>query len=290
MLEITDDDADLAGWLQRASGYALTGSVAEQILIMLCGRGATGKSTLLRALLDVFGDYADTAAFSTFERASQRGAIPNDLAALVGKRLIVASETREGARLDEGRLKSLTGGDRLRARFLNQEWFSFDPTCKLVLAVNHKPTVSDDSFGFWRRVRLVPFDRTFAADPALPLALRAESAGILAWLVRGCLRWQADGLAQPARVEQATADYAADSDPLNNFLAEACERDAHASVGAADFYAHYKSWAERQGFSERERLSATMFGKRMADRFERVGTARRVYRGVSLKHAREGLS
>jgi putative DNA primase/helicase len=282
ILEIAAGDPDLAAYFQRTAGMDLTGDVSEQIVRMWIGRGSNGKSTLLRALLQVWGDYADVAAFATFERSSQRSSIPNDLAALVGKRLVWASEAREGARLDEGRLKSITGGDRLRARFLNAEWFSFDPACKLVLSLNHRPVVSDDSFGFWRRVRLVPFDQTFAPDPALEGQLRDEAPGILAWAVRGCLAWQRDGLGHPARVLQATADYQADSDPLRAFIEEACEPDPGAEVVASELYDHYKGWAERQGLGERERLSATMFGRRMAERYTRRKTrSGAVYEGIA---------
>jgi len=286
VLEISNDDPELAAYLRRASGYALTGDISEQILLMLIGRGANGKSTLLGTLLAVSGDYGDTAAFATFECSSNRSSIPNDLAALAGKRLVVASETREGARIDEGRLKSLTGGDRLRARFLNQEWFSFDPTCKLILSVNHRPVVSDDSFGFWRRVRLIPFDRAFQPDPTLAAELRDEAPGILAWMVRGCLDWQRHRLGQPARVAQATAEYSADSDVLGGFFLEACELDPGAEIGATELYEHYKRWAEAQGYSERERLSVTAFGRKVAERFERDRdnrTGRVVYRGLARR-------
>ena len=286
VLEISNDDPELAAYLRRASGYALTGDISEQILLMLIGRGANGKSTLLGTLLAVSGDYGDTAAFATFECSSNRSSIPNDLAALAGKRLVVASETREGARIDEGRLKSLTGVDRLRARFLNQEWFSFDPTCKLILSVNHRPVVSDDSFGFWRRVRLIPFDRAFQPDPTLAAELRDEAPGILAWMVRGCLDWQRHRLGQPARVAQATAEYSADSDVLGGFFLEACELDPGAEIGATELYEHYKRWAEAQGYSERERLSVTAFGRKVAERFERDRdnrTGRVVYRGLARR-------
>jgi putative DNA primase/helicase len=236
--EIAAGDVELASYIERTAGYDLTGHVNEQIVRMWIGRGSNGKSTLMRALLHVWGDYADVAAFSTFERTSQRSSIPNDLAALVGKRLVWASEAREGASLDEGRLKSISGGDRLRARFLGQEWFSFDPACKLVLLVNHRPSVSDDSFGFWRRVRLVPFDGTFAADGGLEGQLRTEAPGILAWAVRGCLDWQRHGLGHPERVLQATAHYQAESDPLRAFLEEDCEADAGAEIAASELYDH----------------------------------------------------
>ena len=147
VLEVSDGDTSLANYHQYIAGMALTGDVSEQILPMWIGRGSNGKSTLLHVLLEVWGDYGEVAAFSTFERAAVRGSIPNDLAALAGKRLVVASETREGARLDEGRLKSITGGDRLKARFLNREWFSFEPTFTLILCISPSPAATGSRRG-----------------------------------------------------------------------------------------------------------------------------------------------
>jgi putative DNA primase/helicase len=283
LLEICGGDRVLAEYLHCVSGYCLTANIDEQVMWMLYGLGANGKSTLLKILLKVWGDYGDTAAFATFERASARGSIPNDLAALNRKRLVVASETREGAHLDEGRLKSLTGGDPIRARFLNQEWFTFEPTLKLMLCVNHRPVATDDSFGFWRRVKLVPFEQRFSPDATLADALLDEAAGILRWAVHGCLEWQAVGLTHPQRVENATHAYAADSDPLAAFIEEACELDPDAEIGAADFYAHYLQWSEREHLGQRERLSSTAFGRRMKTKFTRIDSAQRTYRGVARK-------
>lgn len=280
VMEICGGERIIADYLRCVAGYCLTSDITEQVLWMLHGHGANGKSTLVRTLLSVWGDYGDVAAFSTFERTSARSTIPNDLAALDRKRLVVASETREGAHLDEGRLKSLTGGDPVRARFLNQEWFTFEPALKLVLCVNHRPVSTDDSYGFWRRVKLIPFEQTFNPDATLADELHQERCGILAWAVRGCLEWQACGLRHPNQVESATGEYAKDSDPLAVFLTEACELEPSAEIGAAEFFTHYNMWADKQGLTQRERLNSTVFGRRMRDRFKRQDGARRVYLGV----------
>ena len=183
--EIFNGDRELIEFVQRSVGYALTGYTTEQCFWVLCGRGANGKSTLLKAMSDAVGDYGYTAPFSTFERY-QRNGIPNDLAALAGRRFVISSETREGTKLNEGRLKSMTGGDALTARFLNQEYFTFQPMLKLFLGVNHKPTIEDLSLGWWRRVRLVEFKQTFALDKTLADTLKAEApGGILALSYRG---------------------------------------------------------------------------------------------------------
>ena len=200
-------DAELVGYVQRAVGYCLTGAVSEQCLFLCYGEGANGKSTLLETLRDVLGGYAHNLPFSAFELDGRSG-ISNDMAGLVSKRFVTAVETNEGARLNEGRLKALTGGDRCTARFLYGEYFSFDPTAKFWLAFNHKPRVTDDSNGFWRRVRLIPFTARFSdsnRDKDLPMKLKAEAAGILAWVVRACVLWQRLGLgAAPCRERSHT--------------------------------------------------------------------------------------
>ena len=247
MLEVTGGDRELVHYLHRALGYSITGDISEQCLWFLYGPGSGGKTTLLRHIGSVLGSYAYTAPFSTFLKDQHGSTITNDLATLQGKRFVPASEVRERAKLDEGRIKSLTGGDDMTARFLHQEFFTFRPRLHLWLAVNHKPIVTDDSFGFWRRVRAVPFTQRFPITPTLDAELQAEAPGILAWLVRGCLLWQMEGLEAPASVTTATAEYEEDSDPLADFLAAACELDANASIGASEFYKLYAEWADRHG-------------------------------------------
>jgi putative DNA primase/helicase len=283
--EIFDGDAELVAFIARAVGYSLTGNTREQCLFLCHGAGSNGKGTLTTTLTGILGDYAYNMPFTTIE-SQQRAAIPNDLAALVGRRLVVASETNDGTRLNEARIKALTGCDPITARFLHSEFFTFEPVAKFWLAVNHKPIVRDDSYGFWRRMRLVPFDRTFAIDGRLADTLAHEAPGILAWAVRGALAWQRDGLTAPAAVLTATEEYERDSDPLAAFFAEACRLDPDAETGANDLYKHYRGWADGHAFSERERLSTTMFGRKMAERFRRAHTrAGGVYFGVSTRRA-----
>ena len=281
--EVFDGDQGLIGFLQRSAGYALTGLTTEQCLWFFWGKGANGKSTLAGALSHTLGDYAYTAPFSTFER-HQRSSVPNDLATLAGRRFVIASETREGTKLHEGRLKSMTGGDALTARFLNREFFTFDPTMKLFLCVNHLPVVEDDSLGWWRRVRLVPFKQTFGLDRTLADALKGEAEGILAWAVQGCLKWRQDGLQPPSSVLAATEMYQEDSDPLGDFLASCCDMSERGEIRAKDFYELYAQWADREGLGDRERLTVAMFGRRMSQRFETVKTnAGKRYRGIGKR-------
>lgn len=288
--EIFAGDADLIDFIWRAVGYSLTAITSEQCLFLLYGTGANGKGVFSRALMNLLGDYADNMPFSTIEM-HQRSAIPNDLAALDGKRFVVAAETNDGTRLNEARVKALTGCDPITARFLHAEFFTFEPVAKFWLSVNHRPIVRDDSHGFWRRIRLVPFTQTFPLNAALSEELAAERAGILAWAVRGCLAWQRDGLNAPPVVVQATHDYERESDPLAEFLDEACDPDPDALVGASELYRIYGEWAARHGLSERERLRATGFGRKMAERLRRSKTRSGwVYHGITRRDCVTGCT
>jgi putative DNA primase/helicase len=283
MEEITAGDAAQVSFLQRAVGYSLTGITTEQALFLCYGTGANGKGTFTNTLQLVLGDYAWNMPFTTIE-LRDRAAIPNDLAALVDRRWVTASETNDGTRLNEARVKALTGCDPVTARFLHAEFFTFEPVAKFWLSTNHKPIVNDDSHGFWRRLRLIPFTREFAVNPTLAEELRREAAGILAWGVRGCAAWQKDGLAPPSRIADATREYQADSDPLAGFLEETCERIEDGQVRACDLYDHYVDWAARHGHDEAERLTATLFGRRVSRHLQKRRTsAGTCYVGIALR-------
>jgi putative DNA primase/helicase len=278
-------DSELADFVWMALGYSITGITTEQVLFAAHNGGAGGTSTMLGAVRHVLGNYAYDMPFSAIE-LQQRAAIPNDLAALDGRRFILASETNDGTRLNEARVKSLTGGDACTARFLHGEFFTFQPVGKLWLAFNHKPIVRDDSFGFWRRVRLIPFVKTFQPDPTLAMMLRAEAEGILTWLVRGCLEWQERGLCAPPVVSDATAEYRADSDHFGRFLSEATDTDGDSVVSATDLYAHYQTWADQHSYGPRERLTVTGFGRKAGERLRRIRSRTgMVYVGIARRDA-----
>ena len=285
--EIFDGDVALIGWIQRYFGYAMTGICREQVCAMGHGQGGNGKGRLSAILRHVFGDYSYDAPFSTFE-LTQRSNIPNDMAALVGRRLVTSSETNEGTRLNEARLKALNGEDPVTARFLNCEFFTFQPVSHLFLTFNTCPKVGDDSYGFWRKVRLVPFNCQFkdaAEDKDLLIKLVAEASGILNWLVEGCLRWQKEGLsATPESVLTATKEYEVESDPIAQFILDArCVLSPKRESRAVEIYHLYTSWATEQGMKDREILTATAFGRRMAKKFKKLhkstGT---VYQGIGI--------
>lgn len=282
--EVFGGDRALIEFVLRALGYSLTGRTTEQCLFLCHGDGANGKSTFLQALRHVWGEYAMNTPFSTFE-SRQRTGIPNDVAALDGRRFVMASETNDGTQLNEARVKAITGSDRISARFLHQEFFEFDPVAKVWLAVNHLPVVRDDSHGFWRRVRLVPFSVRFTGgNPRLLEELNDEGPGILAMLVRECLKWQRNGLPASSAVASATGRYQADSDPLSDFVDEACERGEGRAVGAAELFARYSAWATLAGIGEAERLTGTAFGRRVSARFDskKLSTGK-VYMGLALR-------
>jgi putative DNA primase/helicase len=279
---------DIIDFMWRAVGYSLTGEVREHHFFILYGKGSNGKSTFLEILRFVLGNYAANTPFSTLESQKNSGSIPNDLAALLGRRFVTSVETADGARFNEPRVKALTGGDITTARFLFREFFDFYPVLKLWLATNHKPRVRDDTEGFWRRPLLIGFERTFergkTADDSLIDKLKAEGAGILAWAVRGCLEWQRTKLNPPAAITSATQAYRQESDPLGEFYPEVCEVKRERKVGAAELYDAYLAWAKKRRIPEKEQMTTTTFGKLIVQRFERKSTSKgRVYLGVGLQ-------
>jgi putative DNA primase/helicase len=265
---------EVRAFFKRLCGYALTGSVSEQVLPVLYGTGANGKSTVLNALLAVLGDYGMQAAPDLL--VAKKGSHPTELADLFGMRFVASIEVEDGSRLAESLVKQLTGGDRVKARRMRQDFWEFEPTHKVLMACNHKPQVRGTDNAIWRRIRLVPFTETIPhaeQDGNLPNKLRAEAAGILAWAVEGCLEWRREGLQAPEEVRQATGAYRAEMDVLGAFLHECCELGAGHNEAAKDLYAAYSRWCEEGG--ERPETKRK-FGSRLTERggFER-------YRGGS---------
>ena len=215
----------LVNFLQKYLGYCLTGEVIEQIIVFFYGCGANGKSTLTKVVSYVMGDYAAMAAPGLL-LARRNEQHPTEIADLAGKRFVATVEVQVGKKFNESLLKWLSGGDRIKGRFMRENFFEFEPTFKLAVAANDKPVVSDNSHAFWRRLRMVPFDVTIAPeqqDMNLLEKLKAEAPGILAWMVRGCLKWQREGLGEPEEVETATRTYREEQDFLGPFLEDCCK-------------------------------------------------------------------
>ena len=285
--KIMNKNADLIGFLQRATGYSLTGDVSEQCLFILFGSGANGKSTFLRTVGFLTGDYGQQTATETL-LVKQKGAIPNDIARLKGARFITASEAEAEQRLAESLIKQMTGNDIITARFLHQEWFDFEPTYKIFLGTNHKPVIKGTDYAIWRRIRLVPFEVTIPEherDRQLLNKLKDELSGILAWAIKGCLDWQKKGLGSPPEVVKATADYRNEMDIVCDFLTECCETGQDFTVLTRDLYKAYKDWCEANGDSL---LKKNAFGSSLGEKGfvpRRFGKGLRGWEGLKLKSA-----
>lgn len=279
-------DAALIAFVQRSLGYSLTCDTSEQCVFIPFGGGANGKSTFLETVGKALGDYALTTPTETLmEKRGQ--SIPSDVARLKGARFVSASESGDGKRLDEELIKRMTGGDQITARFMHRDWFTFTPVLKLWLAVNHRPKIQGTDNGIWRRIRLIPFEVTIPTeqqDKRLTRKLRAEWAGILAWMVRGCLDWQRDGLGTPDKVLQATQDYREDMDTIGRFIADRCLTLAQGFATSRALFDTYSKWCEANG--ERP-LSAHRLGAYLRDNLgckpDRDTHANRGWRGIGIR-------
>jgi putative DNA primase/helicase len=246
---ITNQSEELSTYLRRLAGYLLTGLTTEQALHFLFGLGANGKSVFIEILIALLGDYAIIVSPDLI-MLKRHGGIPNDVARLRGARGAFMNETAQGAKFDEAKLKDLTGGDSLTARFLNHEFFDFQPTHKLVIRGNHKPAITGTDEGIWRRLRLVPFTVSIPPDEQdrdLLMKLRGELPGILKWAVDGCLEWQRTGLLPPTCVTDAVRRYRAEADTLGRFIDEYCVRRNLAQVKSGLFFQRYRQFVEQAG-------------------------------------------
>ena len=262
--EVFDGDTELVGYLQRAVGYCLTGDTSEQKVFLCYGGGANGKSTFLEVLTWLLGDYSANAAFDTFD-AGRRSDATNDLAALKGRRLVTVIETEEDRRLAEARVKAVTGGDLVTARFLYGEFFSYRPQFKIWLAMNHKPVIRGTDRGIWRRLQLIPFTRNFEGreDRMLRATLRAELSGVLNWALEGLRAWHAQGLGASAAVTRATREYQEESDQVGRWMGDCCMVGKRQSESAEQAYKDYTIWCEGAG---EKPLSQNLWGRRLTER------------------------
>ena len=247
---IMGGDDDLIRFVQRAFGYSLTGSTKEQCFFIAHGNGANGKSTLINVVRDILGDYAANSQIESFSVQKFTASIRNDLARLRGARLVTTAESEKGQELAESLIKQLTGGDRITTRFMRKEFFEFVPTFKLWLATNHKPKIAGDDSAFWRRVHLLPFEITIPPDQQdkdLVQRLMLEAEGILAWAVKGCLKWQKAELSPPDRVKKATDEYQGEMDFVRQFVDEEIGTNPDCVVTKADMHKAYQNWRWSNG-------------------------------------------
>jgi putative DNA primase/helicase len=269
LARVTNEDLELQRFLQRVAGYALTGLTSEHSLFFCYGTGANGKSVLINTFSEILGNYHKTAAIETFTVSTVEHH-PTDIAGLRGARFVTSIETEEGRRWAEAKIKNLTGGDKISARFMRQDFFEFTPQFKLLIAGNHKPSLKSVDEAIRRRFHLIPFVVTIPPgerDRALPEKLKAEWPGILAWMIEGCLAWQREGLSPPSAVLEATAAYLDAEDSIANWFADSCECDPRSYVNSSVLFGSWSAWCERsnespgsqKGFSDK--LEAKGFRK-----------------------------
>jgi putative DNA primase/helicase len=228
--EVTGGDENYISYLQRYLGYALTGETKEHRLHFAYGSGGNGKSVFLETVSWIMGDYAATAPMDSFT-ATRNERHPTDLAGLQAARLVTASETQQGRQWDEARVKSLTGGERIRARYMYQDFFEFVPQFKLLFAGNYRPEVRNLDDAMRRRIVLLPFtQKPVKVDPDLKDKLKREGGAILSWMIEGCQAWQRNGLGEPAKVKDATKEYFRDEDAIARWASERVVREEEGSA------------------------------------------------------------
>lgn len=261
-LERLQPEPAMRDFLQRAVGYCLTGDTGEQALFFFHGEGSNGKSTFLKTILDLMGGYGQQAApeLLTVARDDRH---PTGLADLFGARLVATIEIDEGKRLAESLVKQMTGGDRMKARRLFQDFFEWTPTHKVFIAANHRPEIRGQDHAIWRRIYLIPWTVTIPdeeQDHGLMDKLHEEMSGILRWAVDGCLAWQRDGLGVPETVRSATKEYRAEQNIIGRFISECCVLGETYRVTAKRLYAAYCAWCEE---GQGEQIKQQGFGRQL---------------------------
>jgi putative DNA primase/helicase len=242
--DATSGDADLMRFLQQWAGYCLTGDVSEHSFVFIYGPGGNGKSVWLNTIAKILGDYQKTAPMETFT-ASHTDRHPTDLAGLRGARLVAASETEEGRPWAEAKIKSLTAGDPVAARFMRQNFFTYFPQFKLVIIGNHKPRLRNVDDAMRRRINIVPFiNKPERPDPKLEEKLRGEWPAILRWMIDGCLDWQKNRLVRPECVKIETGNYFEDQDVFKQWLGDNCDDEQETLQKWTTSKELFKSWSD----------------------------------------------
>lgn len=285
LADVTGGDAGLMTYLQIMAGYCLTGVTSEHALFFLYGTGANGKSVFVNVLTTILGDYAANAPMDTFmESRSDRH--PTDLAGLRGARFVSSIETEQGRRWNESKVKAITGGDKISARFMRQDFFEYVPQFKLIIAGNHKPSIRNVDEAMKRRLHLIPFTITIPPekrDGKLTEKLLRERDGILGWALQGCALWQRQGLKAPACVVSATEEYFEAEDALGQWLEERTQCHAEAREATSNLFADWREWAERAGeyVGSIKRFAELLMTRGFVTTRMHGGT--RAFKGVSLR-------
>lgn len=280
-LEEVQPDPEVRSFLQRWAGYACTGVIREHSFTIHYGTGRNGKSVFMDTLLHVLGSFARQVPTELLVQ-KQGQAHPAERMVLRGLRLASASETEQGAKLAVALIKQLTGGESISARGMGENFLEFFATHKLALQTNSKPRITENTAAVWMRMCLIAWTVTIPAerqDPELKTKLEAEAAGILRWIVEGCLAWQRGGLRPPQAVLDATEEYRRESNPIGDFLDDRCTRDPVpgkeiARVLAKPLYEAFKLWCEDNGRN-------VVSQKALGDALTTLGYQRKPYGGVT---------
>lgn len=283
--EIFDGDGVLIDFMQRAAGYALTGMTNEHKLLFLYGTGRNGKSVFLNTLFALWNDYVRKAAAETFLNSTvERHS--TDVAGLNGARLVMGSELPRGKTWDESVIKDLTGGDKMTARFMRQDFFDFIPQLTLMIAGNTQPSFRGVDEAIRSRVVMVPFSVTIPPekrDTGLQEKLLAEGPQILRWCIEGVDMWLRRGLDVPDKVARASAEYFDSEDTVGQFLEAEAERVVGGFEKSADIHQRFTQWIERQGLGSwtQNTLIKELRGRGVTDAKGTGGV--RGLRGIRLK-------
>jgi putative DNA primase/helicase len=286
LARITANNKELQDFLQRYVGYCCTGFTTEHTFIFAYGTGANGKSTFINTISRILGSYATVADMNTFI-ASKTERHPTDLAKLCGARLVIAQETQRGRRWDETKIKALTGGDKLTARFMRQDFFDFTPTFKLFIASNHKPRIGSVDEAMRRRLLLAPFTEKIPRaerDPELAEKLWAERAAILRWCLDGAFQWGQTGLAPPKVVRDATDEYFRQQNTVGLWIEECTEPSIGKFTLLSNLFASWKSWCEERNLKPGSALSLSSTLEDQGYERAREGhTGQRGFSGITIR-------
>lgn len=285
--EATGGDEGMQRFLQQIAGYALTGDISEQSLFFIHGPGGAGKGVFINTLKHIMADYAKTAGMEAFAARKSSGH-PTDLAGLRGARLVTASETEDGAAWDEARIKQLTGGEAISARFMRQDFFEYMPQFTLLIIGNHQPALRTVDEAMRRRFNIIPFVRIpTKPDTHLERKLRLEWPGILRWMINGCTDWLENGLVRPQSVLDATEDYFDEQNTIQQWI----ERDCHTELG--NYYlqestsALFESWskfAKASGIAPGSAKSFKPALQRLGYNYHRSPSIGRCFQQITLRH------
>ncbi len=264
--------SDVIEFVHKAIGYTLTGDVKEQCFFQCYGNGSNGKSVFFNAIYNSLGDYSLNAQVESVltRGGGNSGNASPDIARMNGARFVRTNEPNEGARFNEGLIKQLTGGDVVTARYLYGSDFEFKPVFKLWIACNYKIVVRGTDRGIWRRMRLIPFEATFVGkndDKGIESRISKELPKILGWAIKGCLKWQKEGLGIPKDIEVATSEYRDEMDIVESFSKECVRKKANSRERASDVFKAYREWA-KEG-NEWGGMTQAKFGIEMGKKFEK---------------------